>query len=315
MPCGCSASPPATTATSAIARYKLGRVRAVRDGRAGADLRPEGRAVVGGASPRPPPALPTGQATCTRRGRASGGRTSAGSCRREHDGYDPRAGRRLRPLSRTALARSPSLGADGGVRRRGLRWLGGGPAFVWGFLLATVALYHATFAINSVAHIWGSRPFATADDSRNNLLLALVTLGEGWHNNHHHCRSSCRQGVAGGRSTSPTWRCARWPRSASPAICGRSWSASSGSRHEAHCGDRRRHLGPGGRLSAQPASRGVRCSSANRRLGGHTHTVGRRRGRVALDTGFLVHNQRPIRTWCGCSPSWGRDATRTCRSR
>ena len=72
---------------------------------------------------------------------------------------------------------------------------GGAAAFVWGFLLATVALYHATFAINSVAHIWGSRPFATADDSRNNFLLALVTLGEGWHNNHHHCRSSCRQGV------------------------------------------------------------------------------------------------------------------------
>ena len=73
--------------------------------------------------------------------------------------------------------------------------LGGVAAFAWGFLLATVALYHATFAINSVAHIWGTRPFATADDSRNNLLLALITLGEGWHNNHHHCRSSCRQGV------------------------------------------------------------------------------------------------------------------------
>ena len=73
--------------------------------------------------------------------------------------------------------------------------IGGVAAFAWGFLLATVALYHATFAINSVAHIWGTRPFATADDSRNNLLLALITLGEGWHNNHHHCRSSCRQGV------------------------------------------------------------------------------------------------------------------------
>ena len=73
--------------------------------------------------------------------------------------------------------------------------IGGAAAFAWGFVLATVALYHATFAINSVAHIWGTRPFATADDSRNNLLLALVTLGEGWHNNHHYCRSSCRQGV------------------------------------------------------------------------------------------------------------------------
>jgi stearoyl-CoA desaturase (delta-9 desaturase) len=75
-------------------------------------------------------------------------------------------------------------------------WLAGGfAAFVWGYLLSTVLLYHATFAINSVAHIWGSRRYPTADDSRNNFLLALLTLGEGWHNNHHYCRSSCRQGV------------------------------------------------------------------------------------------------------------------------
>ncbi|MEP6783622.1 MAG: acyl-CoA desaturase [Acidobacteriota bacterium] len=78
----------------------------------------------------------------------------------------------------------------------GAAWLiGGTTALAWGVLAATVALYHATFAINSIAHIWGSRPFATPDDSRNNLWLALLTLGEGWHNNHHHCRSSCRQGV------------------------------------------------------------------------------------------------------------------------
>ncbi len=75
-------------------------------------------------------------------------------------------------------------------------WIAGVFAvFAWAFLLSTVALYHATFAINSVAHIWGSRPYATPDDSRNNLLLAILTLGEGWHNNHHYCRSSCRQGV------------------------------------------------------------------------------------------------------------------------
>jgi stearoyl-CoA desaturase (delta-9 desaturase) len=75
-------------------------------------------------------------------------------------------------------------------------WIVGGfPAFAWGFLLSTVALYHATFAINSVAHVWGTRMFPTRDDSRNNFWLALLTFGEGWHNNHHHCRSSCRQGV------------------------------------------------------------------------------------------------------------------------
>jgi stearoyl-CoA desaturase (delta-9 desaturase) len=72
--------------------------------------------------------------------------------------------------------------------------LGGLTGFVWGYLVATVALYHATFAINSVAHVWGSRRFDTPDDSRNNWWLALLTLGEGWHNNHHHCMSSARQG-------------------------------------------------------------------------------------------------------------------------
>jgi stearoyl-CoA desaturase (delta-9 desaturase) len=73
--------------------------------------------------------------------------------------------------------------------------IGGASAFVWGVVVATIAVYHATFAINSIAHIWGTRPFETPDDSRNNAWLALLTLGEGWHNNHHYCRSSCRQGV------------------------------------------------------------------------------------------------------------------------
>lgn len=73
--------------------------------------------------------------------------------------------------------------------------IGGWPAFVWGFLFSTVLLYHGTFLINSLAHVWGSRRFATPDESRNNFWLALVTLGEGWHNNHHHFMSSVRQGV------------------------------------------------------------------------------------------------------------------------
>jgi stearoyl-CoA desaturase (delta-9 desaturase) len=65
---------------------------------------------------------------------------------------------------------------------------------VWGFCISTVALCHATFTINSLAHRFGSRRYATADDSRNNLWLALLTLGEGWHNNHHHFPGSARQG-------------------------------------------------------------------------------------------------------------------------
>lgn len=65
---------------------------------------------------------------------------------------------------------------------------------VWGFVVSTVVLYHATFTVNSLAHVWGRRRYATRDDSRNNLWLALITLGEGWHNNHHHYPSSARQG-------------------------------------------------------------------------------------------------------------------------
>lgn len=65
---------------------------------------------------------------------------------------------------------------------------------VWGFGISTTLLYHGTFTINSLAHVVGSRRFATRDDSRNNWLLALLTLGEGWHNNHHYFPGSARQG-------------------------------------------------------------------------------------------------------------------------
>ena len=63
-----------------------------------------------------------------------------------------------------------------------------------GFLWSTVLVYHATFCINSLAHVSGSKRYVTGDDSRNNWLLAIVTLGEGWHNNHHAYQSSVRQG-------------------------------------------------------------------------------------------------------------------------
>ncbi len=71
---------------------------------------------------------------------------------------------------------------------------GGLPALVWGFFVSTVVLWHCTFAINSLTHMFGRRRYRTKDDSRNSLLLALVTLGEGWHNNHHYYKSSTRQG-------------------------------------------------------------------------------------------------------------------------
>ncbi|MEO6171150.1 MAG: fatty acid desaturase [Lysobacter sp.] len=65
---------------------------------------------------------------------------------------------------------------------------------VWGFFVSTVVLFHATVTINSLAHRFGSRRFDTRDDSRNNLWLALLTFGEGWHNNHHFFPGSSRQG-------------------------------------------------------------------------------------------------------------------------
>jgi stearoyl-CoA desaturase (delta-9 desaturase) len=65
---------------------------------------------------------------------------------------------------------------------------------IWGFFVSTVLVYHGTFIVNSLAHVFGRRRFPTKDDSRNNLLIALITLGEGWHNNHHYAPSSERQG-------------------------------------------------------------------------------------------------------------------------
>ncbi len=64
----------------------------------------------------------------------------------------------------------------------------------WGFFLSTALLYHLTFSINSLMHLFGSRRFETADDSRNNPVLGVLTLGEGWHNNHHRYPQSARNG-------------------------------------------------------------------------------------------------------------------------
>jgi stearoyl-CoA desaturase (delta-9 desaturase) len=65
---------------------------------------------------------------------------------------------------------------------------------VCGFFISTVVLYHGVFTVNSLAHLYGRRRFETEDNSRNNLFVALITLGEGWHNNHHYYPSSERQG-------------------------------------------------------------------------------------------------------------------------
>jgi stearoyl-CoA desaturase (delta-9 desaturase) len=72
--------------------------------------------------------------------------------------------------------------------------IGGWGLFVWGFCVSTTLLWHNTFTINSFSHLFGKRRYATTDTSRNNWLLALMTFGEGWHNNHHHYMASTRQG-------------------------------------------------------------------------------------------------------------------------
>ncbi|MGH8122643.1 MAG: acyl-CoA desaturase [Rudaea sp.] len=83
------------------------------------------------------------------------------------------------------------------------RWLGhthpelgtnGPQLLIWGFFVSTVVLFHATVTINSLAHRYGSRRYTTRDTSRNNWLLALITFGEGWHNNHHFFPGTARQG-------------------------------------------------------------------------------------------------------------------------
>ena len=72
--------------------------------------------------------------------------------------------------------------------------VGGWWAFLWGFLVSTTLLWHGTFLVNSLAHVVGSRRYETMDDSRNNFGIALLTMGEGWHNNHHRFAASARQG-------------------------------------------------------------------------------------------------------------------------
>ncbi|MDR3477276.1 MAG: acyl-CoA desaturase [Gammaproteobacteria bacterium] len=70
----------------------------------------------------------------------------------------------------------------------------GSQMLVWGFSISTIAVFHTTVSINSISHRFGKRRFQTKDNSHNSWILALLTLGEGWHNNHHHYPAAARQG-------------------------------------------------------------------------------------------------------------------------
>lgn len=86
-----------------------------------------------------------------------------------------------------------------------LSWvLFGWTGLFWGFFLSTVLLWHGTFAINSVMHVFGKRVFETRDTSRNSFLMALATMGEGWHNNHHHYPGTAAQGFLWWQAD-PSW--------------------------------------------------------------------------------------------------------------
>ena len=66
---------------------------------------------------------------------------------------------------------------------------------MWGGVVRVVVVWHVTWSVNSVCHIWGSRPFKTQEDSRNNFWVAMLSLGEGWHNNHHKFPFAARNGL------------------------------------------------------------------------------------------------------------------------
>ena len=106
----------------------------------------------------------------------------------------------IRWIDRHSWVAWASLAAGLALAGEGLRairpaWGTGGLQFVvWGFLASTLLVYHVTFSINSLMHLFGWRRFETADTSRNSALLALLSFGEGWHNNHHRYPVSARQG-------------------------------------------------------------------------------------------------------------------------
>ena len=74
--------------------------------------------------------------------------------------------------------------------------VGGVPWLLWGLFLRVVFGLHCTWLVNSATHLWGTRRFRTADDSKNSWWVALLTFGEGWHNNHHAYPTSARHGLA-----------------------------------------------------------------------------------------------------------------------
>jgi stearoyl-CoA desaturase (delta-9 desaturase) len=76
-----------------------------------------------------------------------------------------------------------------------MSWTGALLGFIWGGLVRIFLVHHATWSINSICHLWGTQPFKSHDESRNNFIMGVLGLGEGWHNNHHAFPTSARHGL------------------------------------------------------------------------------------------------------------------------
>ena len=202
--------------------------------------------------------------------------------------------------SRPRSPRCCSAPASGSNARRLGLGVSGAQLLVWGFCISTVLLWHATFTINSLAHRFGSRRYATRDDSRNNAWLALLTLGEGWHNNHHRYPAAARQGFFWWE-IDVAWYGLRLLealgivcdlRPCRPRFAIRTAGPAAGRRHE-DCRHRRRHRRKRRRARACIAAHEVTVFEAAAHVGGHTHTHERRnRGPPGLRRHGLHRLQR-----------------------
>ena len=113
---------------------------------------------------------------------------------RQVRGHRARPHPRLRQVPRAASSSTSGTGSARGRSASRAYLIAGWSGLLIGFFLSTVLLWHATFTVNSLAHVMGRRRYATEDTSRNSVLIALLTMGEGWHNNHHYYQASARQG-------------------------------------------------------------------------------------------------------------------------
>ena len=193
-------------------------------------------------------------------------------------------------------------------------WLiAGWPGLVVGFFWSTVALWHATFGINSLAHVLGRQRYVTGDDSRNNWLLAIVTLGEGWHNNHHACQSSVRQGfrwwefdVTFYALKALSWLGIVWDLNLPAAQPGRRRAAARAQGGRARRAPARRARS---RSSASPPRRTTRC---RRRGSGRSSARGRSRPAATPRRCWATCTCRTCRAWSR-SDAWPRIGSRARR--